>query len=117
MEIDDVRAKISQDGHGLLHSVGYVVELQVQEDLMAPVFQLPHHVGAGGVEQLHADLDEGPLPAQLIQKRQGLFAAAEIAGDYHVLSHQCAPPMISFRLVMPYFSISRGRSATMSRQA
>ena len=48
-----------RDGHGLFHGVGDVVQLQIQEDLVAPGLDLPDDGRAFGVEQLHADLHEG----------------------------------------------------------
>ena len=36
VEVDDVHVQRRQGGHGFFHGVGDVVELEIQEDLVAP---------------------------------------------------------------------------------
>ena len=90
VEIDHVHLQLGQHVHSLLDSVGDIVQLQVQEDLVPSGFELPADGRALGVVKLHADLDKGALRAEAVQKFQCLRFAAEIAGDDNVLTHVCA---------------------------
>ena len=47
---------------------------------------------------------------KLVQKGKGGFAAGEVAGDDNVTVHFQAPPIISSRLLMPYFWAADVRS-------
>ena len=58
-----------------------------QKDPVPPGLQLPHDGGALRVVELHADLHEGLLLREAVQKGQGLFPAVKITGDDHVLTH------------------------------
>ena len=87
VEVHHVHPQAGEHRHGLLHRVGDVVELQVQENLMPPVLDLPDDGGPLGVVELHADLHKGLLPGELVQKGQGLLLAVEIQGDDHVFTH------------------------------
>ena len=98
VEVGDVHIQVPQDGHGLLNGVGDVVELQIQEDLVAPGLDLPDDAGAFGVVQLHADLDKGLPAGELVQKCEGGFCRREITSYDNVFTHYFAPPIISFRL-------------------
>ena len=69
MEIHHVNIQPGEDVHGPLHGVGDVMELQIQENLVAPGLDVPDDLGAFGIEQLHANLHKGLLPGrELIQK-------------------------------------------------
>ena len=59
VEVHDVHIQRRQCRHGPFHGVGNVMQLQIQEDLVAPGPDLPHDGGAFGVKQLHADLHKG----------------------------------------------------------
>ena len=87
MEVGHIHIQAGEDRHGLLHSVGDVVELQIQEDLVAPGLDLPDDGRALGVVELHADLHKGLLLGELIQERQCLFLAVEIQRDDDILTH------------------------------
>ena len=63
------------------------MELQVEEDLVAPVFQFFDDLRTRCVEQFHADLDERPFFPELLQEPDGLFSAREVTGDDDVFSH------------------------------
>ena len=82
MEVHHIHIQSGEDRHGPLHGVGDVVELQVQEDLVAPGLDVPDHLGALGIEQLHADLHKGLLPGgELVQEGEGLLTGGEVQGD------------------------------------
>jgi hypothetical protein len=87
VDVHHVHIQPGQHRHGLLHGVGDVVELQVQEDPVSPVLDRPDDVRPRGVVQLHADLHEGLPPLEPVQKRQRLLRRGEVAGDDHVLAH------------------------------
>ena len=59
MDVHQVHIQRGQSGHSLFHGVGDIMQLQIQEDLVAPGPDLPDDGGAFGVEQLHADLHKG----------------------------------------------------------
>ena len=88
VEIADVHVQPREDRHGFFHGVGNVVELQIQEDPMAPLLDLPDNGRALGVEELHADLHKGLFPFKAVQKSQGLPGGGEIAGNNNVSSHR-----------------------------
>ena len=117
MEVGDVYIQIPQDRHGLLDGVGDIVELQVQEDLVAPGLDLPDDFRPLGVVQLHADLHERLSAGELIQESKGLLRTGKIAGYDHVFTHYCAPPIISFKFSILYSFMARGRSSMMFLQA
>ena len=82
VEVHHIHIQSGEDRHGPLHGVGDVVELQVQEDLVAPGLDVPDHLGALGIEQLHADLHKGLLPGgELVQEGEGLLTGGEVQGD------------------------------------
>ena len=54
---------------------------------MAPAADLPDDGGTLGVEQLHADLDEGLLLCEAVQKSQGFLPAVEVQCDDNVFTH------------------------------
>ena len=89
MEVHHVHVQVRQDGHGLFHGVGDVVELQVQENFVPPGLDLPDDGGALGVVELHADLHEGlaRLPGEAVQETEGLLPALEVQCDDYVLTH------------------------------
>ena len=59
VEVHDVHIQRGQCRHGLFHGVGNVMQLQIQEDLVAPCPNLPDNGGPFGVKQLHADFHKG----------------------------------------------------------
>ena len=87
VKIRNVHIQLTQHRHGLLHGVGDVVELQIQENLMASGLQLPDNAGALGIVQLHADFHEGLAPGELVQEGKGCLRAGKIAGYDYVLTH------------------------------
>ena len=87
VEVGHIHIQAGEDRHGLLHGVGDVVELQIQEDLVAAGLDLPDDGGALRVVELHADLHKGLLLGELVQKRQGLCLAVKIQRDDDVLTH------------------------------
>ena len=89
MEVHHVHVQPGEDRHGPIHSVGDVVELQVQENLVSPGFDFPDDGGPFGVVQLHADFHKGlVLPGgEAVQEPQGLFPRGEIQGNNYILSH------------------------------
>ena len=87
VEVYHVHVQPGEDGHGPLHRVGDVVELQVQKNLVSPGLDLPDDGGSPGVVQLHADLHEGLFLLEPVQKGQGLLPAVEVQCDDNVLTH------------------------------
>ena len=63
------------------------MQLQIQEDLVAPCPNLPDNGGAFGVKQLHADLHKGLFLGEAVQKCQCLFLAVKVQRDDNVLTH------------------------------
>ena len=117
MDVDHVHIQVAQHAHGPLDGVGNVVELQVQENLVAPGLDLPDDGRTLGVEQLHADLHEGLAALELVQKGQGFVFGGEIQCNDDVLVHRCAPPVKSLNLLTPRLSQSAGRSSMIFLQA
>ena len=87
VEVGDVHIQIAQHRHGLLHGVGNVVELQVKKNLVPPGLDFPDDAGAFGIVQLHADLDEGLAPGELVKECESGFRGRKIAGYDNVLTH------------------------------
>ena len=87
VEVHDVHIQRRQCRHGPFHGVGNVMQLQIQEDLVAPGPDLPHDGGAFGVKQLHADLHKGLFLCEAVQKCQCLFLAVEVQRNDNVLTH------------------------------
>ena len=89
MEVHHVHVQPGEDGHGLFDRVGDVVELQVQENLVAPGLDLPDDGGALGVVELHTDLHKGlfGLPREAVQEGQGGLPAVKIQRDDHIFTH------------------------------
>ena len=87
MDIHNVHIQRGQGRHGLFDSVGNVMELEIQKDLVSPRPDLPDNRGAFRIEQLHADLHKGLFLRKLIQKSQRLFPAVEIQRNDNVLTH------------------------------
>ena len=87
VEVADVHIQVAQNCHGLFHRVGNVVELQIQENLVAPGLNLPDNGGAFGVVQLHTNFYKGLLPFKFVQKRENLLCAGKVAGNNNILTH------------------------------
>ena len=67
------------------------MQLQVQKDSVPARLQLPDDVGTGGIIQLHADLDEGAVLPETVQKGKRLFGRRKITRDNHI-THLCCFP-------------------------
>ena len=63
------------------------MQLQIQEDLVAPGPDLPDDGGAFGVEQFHADLHKGLFLCEAVQKCQCLFLAVKVQRNDNVFTH------------------------------
>ena len=65
------------------------MELEVEEDSMAPRLDLADNGGPLGVEKLHADLHKGfsILCGKQVQKSQCFPSRREIKGDNDVFAH------------------------------
>ena len=87
MDVAHVHIQPGEHGHGLFHGVGDVVELQVQEYLMAPGLYLPDYLRALGIVELHAYLHKGLALFELVQEAEHLLRTAEIAGNDNVFTH------------------------------
>ena len=93
------------------------MELQVKEDLMTTGLDLADYLGAFCIEKLHTDLNKGLFLGELVKEAENLLGAAEVAGHNYIFTHYFIPPIISSSESILYFSITLGRSLTMSRQA
>ena len=87
VEVDHIHIEGGEHGHGLFHGDGDVVQLEIEEDLVAAGFDLAHDRGALGVEELHADLHEGLFAGEAVEKRESLFPAVKIQRNDNVLTH------------------------------
>ena len=116
MEIGDVHIQIPQNCHCLFHSVGNIVQLQIQENLMSSCFDFLHDSRTLRIVQLHTDFHKGLPTGELVQKREGLLRAGKITGYNYVLTHYFAPPIISLKVLILYLSIASGSCSTISRQ-
>ena len=135
MEVHHVHVQAGENAHGAPHGVGDVVELQIQEDLVAPGLDVPDHLGAFSVEELHADLHKGLLPGgELVQEGEGLLTGGEIQGDDNVFcahskqvlsleiqgfgrDQRWAAPVSSAMRAAPSCSQTRGSCSTIVLQA
>ena len=117
MEITHIDVEPREHRHRLFDGIRDIVQLEVKEYLMPSRFDLSDYLRAFGVEKLHSYFDKR-LPAleSVEEIKAGLFIC-KIAGYYDIFTHQCAPPIISFKLFMPYFSIALGRSSIILLQA
>ena len=86
VDIAHVDVEPRQHGHRLLHGVGNVVELEVEENAVAPALDFAHDGRAFGVEKLHADLQKGfaRFVAEQIEEAESLLGRLEVAGDDYV---------------------------------
>ena len=87
VEVDHIHIEGGEHGHRFFHGVGDVVQLEIEEDLVAARLDLAHDGRAFGVEELHADLHEGLFAGEAVEKREGLFLAVKIQRDDNVLTH------------------------------
>ena len=87
MDVHQVHIQRGQSGHSLFHGVGDIMQLQIQEDLVAPGPDLPDDGGAFGVEQFHADLHKGLFLCEAVQKCQCLFLAVKVQRNDNVFTH------------------------------
>ena len=93
------------------------MQLQIQEDLVSALFDLPHNFRALGIVELHADLHKRLFLLELIQESVSLLCAGEVQSNDHVaLFHFHAPPIMSVRDWIPYFSMTLGSSAMILGQ-
>ena len=63
------------------------MQLEIQEDLVAPCPDLPDDGGAFGVEQLHADLHKWLFLCEAVQKCQCFFLAVKVQRNDNVFTH------------------------------
>ena len=114
----EIDVQVRKNSHGLLDSVGDIVELQIQEDLMTTGLDLLDNAGAFCIIQLHADLQEGlaVTSCELVQECKGCLRRGKITCYNYVLTHYFAPPIISLKLLIRYLAMTAGRSRTISRQ-
>ena len=87
VEVDHIHIEGGEHGHRLFHGVGNVVQLEIEEDLVAARLDLAHDGRAFGVEELHADLHIRPLVSEAVEKGQRALPGRKVAGDYYVFSH------------------------------
>ena len=87
VEVDHVHIEGGEHGHRFFHGVGDIVQLEIEEDLMAARLDLAHDGRAFGVEELHANLHKGLFAGEAIKKCEGLFLAVKIQCDDNVLTH------------------------------
>ena len=87
VEVDHIHIEGGEHGHRFFHGVGNVVQLEIEEDLVAARLDLAHDGRAFGVEELHADLHKGLFAGEAVEKREGLFLAVKIQRDDNVLTH------------------------------
>jgi len=87
VQVHNVGPQGREHTHGLFHGVGDVVQLEIEEDGVAAALELADDVRSLGVEQLHADLDEGLAAGEAVEKTERFLAAGEIAGYDDVFTH------------------------------
>ena len=87
VEVDHVHIEGGEHGHRFFHGVGDIVQLEIEEDLMAARLDLAHDGRAFSVEELHADLHKGLFAGEAVKKCEGLFLAVKIQCDDNVLTH------------------------------
>ena len=87
VEVDHVHIEGGEHGHRFFHGVGDVVQLEIEEDLVAARLDLAHDRGALGVEKLHADLHERLLAGEAVEKRERFFLAVKVQRNDNVLTH------------------------------
>ena len=58
MDVYHIYVQLGQLAHGAVDGVGDIVELQIEKDLVAAGFDLPHDGRAAAVKNFHTDLDE-----------------------------------------------------------
>ena len=87
MEVHHIHVQRGQDGHGLFDGVGDVVQLEIEEDLVASGLDLADDGRALGVEQLHADLHERLFAGETVEKRERFLLAVKVQGDDDVFTH------------------------------
>ena len=63
------------------------MQLQIQEDLMASLFDFTDDGRSFCVEEFHADLYIRLFFCEMIQKSESLFRRGEVTGDDYVFSH------------------------------
>ena len=65
------------------------MELQIQENPVAPGLDLPDHLWPLGVEELHADLQKrfAFLVFEKVEEAESVFCGFEIAGYDYVALH------------------------------
>ena len=135
MDVAHVHVEAREYGHRLAHRVGNVVELQVEEDAVSPALDLAHDLGTLGIEELHADLQEGfaLLVPEQVEEAEGVFCGLEVAGYDYVAFHivfgcfsvrfsvrrraHSTQPMMSRSRSIPRRSISAGRASMISFEA
>ena len=85
VHIGHVDSQLGQVAHGLVHGVGDIVELQIQEHIVAHGFQLADNVRPFAIEQLHADFHKGLFLLELAEEIKSILSGGEIAGDDHIM--------------------------------
>ena len=118
MQVCDINVQIGQYGHCFFYCCGDVVQFQIQEDFVASFLDFFYDSGTFCIEQFHTHFQErfSFFVFKVVQKCHQFCLAVKVAGNDYVSVHLRAPPIISFRSLMLYFSITRGRSSMISLQ-
>ena len=75
------RAEVRDLRGGALHRVGDVMQLEIEEDLLARAAQLAHQIEPAAVNELHADLVEADRIAEPLHHGARLSRVGEVEGD------------------------------------
>ena len=103
MQIDDIDIERRQILHCLLHRIGDIVQLEIEEDAVSQRPHLFDDVKSKRVGQLHADLDRDRF-IELFEKVQHFFSRGEIKRRNGLLVHPLKLlPTASLTELIPYF--------------
>ena len=93
MDIEDIRTEPGQDGQAVGHCIRDVLQLQVEEDLFPPLFQIGDHFRAGTVEKFHPHFIETDGVPQFLHHSFGFRRSGKIKGrDEPIICFHLLPP-------------------------
>src|SRR5262249_17691738 len=82
MNIKDAHTQPRRFDSRFPYSTGYVVELQIKENMSAERYDFAHGIRTGGSKELFADLKHSGKTAQSLDKTKCLLRRINIEGDY-----------------------------------
>ena len=87
VQVHHVHVERRQHRHCLFDGVGNVVQLQIEEDLVASCLDVTDDLRSLRIKKLHADLDERLFSGEAVEKRERFLPSVKVQCDDDVFTH------------------------------